>query len=109
MRKGLSALTMSGLLLAACTYPEPPTDAVASEPSASPAPTIAFDDCKGLRVPRDTEVNTFLDVPHLLLEFSYYDPSIQGDRTFRIDFTDKACRTNPDTRRLISRNIHIDY
>lgn len=103
MKRLLSALAVGGLLLGACTSlnSEVSSSGNPVAPSVSSRARIAFDDCSGLKVPRDQEVNTYLDRANHLLEFSYLEAATATDRTYRIDYTDKTCRTNPDTSRLI--------
>lgn len=103
MKQLLSTLAAGALLLGACTSvnSELKSSNGPVAPSAGTPTNIVFDDCSGLEVPRDEEVNTYLDRANHLLEFSYLEATTATDRTFRIDYMDKACRTNPDTRRLI--------
>lgn len=102
MKPLLSALAAWVLLLGACTSVNSGLNSSGSPvaPSAT-ATTIAFDGCSGLEAPPDEEVDTYLDRANHVLEFSYLEATTATDRTFHIDFTDEACRMNPDTRRLI--------
>ena len=95
-----------GASFSACEPPAPAPQ-IAPTPTelqASPSPPDVLDvtGCRGLEVPSNREVNTSLDRKGGTLDFSYYAPKLQRDRSVTIRYRDDpSCRRNPETRRLI--------
>ncbi len=111
MRTLLLAVGML-VVLTACEpeSPAPTPTPIPTEAEPSPTPTDGLEvtglevtSCKGLEVPLDGEVNTYLDRAGGLLEFSYWKGGRNHDVTIRYR-DDPACRRNPETRRLI---LHV--